>query len=306
MDPPPQSKASLIQIGRWLRGALGYGLREVTCVGLCSQEQTEGSEDKSCFEPSCAYARGFLALGTDQGAPAPFRFTPTPASHRDDPTLTLTLSLFGALSEDHLLWLWALQRSARRGLGPNELRYLLTSAVDTVDQELIWSLAYSTFPILPQVAELASLLPPRPRSKCQRLTLSFVTPLETKKSLGEGSGAYPQAPSLNTLINLIVRRLEALAETYLYPIESEEPAPRLTRRALEWLTEGTSTYRANWRASSVNKGRGEPRWTGLLTYELPSDPERIQLMADLIHAGSIIGIGRGGVEGLGSYSYSWS
>lgn len=305
MSSTPQASPSLVQLGRWIRGALGYSLRDVSCVGLCDQESVDCSEDKACFEPSCAYARGFLGLGTSQEAPAPFRIKPLQRASRDEPSFVFTLSLFGALSEDHLLWLWGLQRAARRGLGSEGLKYLLTSATDEVDGELLWSLDYSTFPCLPQVAHLHLLVPASDLSRFKKLTLSFQTPLETKKALGEGSGTFPHAPSLKSLITLIVRRLDALAEAYLYPLEPEEDDRRLTQRELEWLVDGSSIYRADWRHVDEKTGRGVPRWRGHLTYNLPDDVDRKKFIYELINAGSLIGVGRGGVEGLGAYTCSW-
>ena len=139
--------------GRWVRGALGYALRDVSCTGMCGAlTPNDLPTTKTCVEPSCAYARGFLGLGTSEDSPAAYRLSPS-----TDPSKIehFRLTLFGALAEDHLLWIWGVQRALRRGLGKDQTPYLLCKATDTLSAEMIWDLDGMTFPVLPSVMTLA-------------------------------------------------------------------------------------------------------------------------------------------------------
>lgn len=299
LGSPHRDEIKFSQLGRWIRGALGYGLREASCTGLCGYEVLESSE-KSCEQPSCAYARGFLALGTTEGSPAPYRLSPSSLDHPEDPGRWFRLTLFGALSEDHLYWLWGVQRAARKGLG--RLGHgLLDTAIDHVNAQELWALSGSTFPVLPQVKTLNELIPLQPKTGLyERLTVTFSTPLETKSAFttqGEQS-ERSSVPSLYDLILLIVRRLEALCETYLWPIEPTLRYAPLSRSVMRALTEGSRVYRS---ACRIERGkRGILTVIGPITYDLPSRPDQRSLIIQLVRAGAYVGVGRGVVEGRGA------
>ena len=300
-SPPRSERTKFSQLGRWIRGALGYGLRDASCTGICGYEVAEESE-KLCEQPSCAYARGFLALGTREGSPAPYRISPSVFDQPEDGGRWFRLTLFGALSEDHLYWLWGVQRATRKGIGTLGVA-LLDTAIDGLSSQELWQISRMTFPVLPQVKSLSDLIQVNdPHARSGRLTVTFTTPLETKSNFTSQEEQLDRqyTPSLYDLILLIVRRLEALCETYLFPIDQIVDYKPITRSSIKFLTEGSQIYRS---ACKIEKGkRGVMTVTGPVTYKLSSDHDRLLIILKLIRVGEYIGIGRGVVEGRGSFS----
>jgi len=298
------------QLGTYIRGALGYGLREISCVSLCEGGPT--GRHKGCSEPACPYARGFLALGTEQGAPAPYRIA---CRALPDQRFEVSITLFGALAEDLLYWIWGLQRALSRGLGQRQQRYQLIKAIDASSGAVLWDLEGSTFPQLPQVSSLGELSATRftklmsaYRRGRRRLTSTLLSPLETKLSLAS-EGAQPII-SLELLLRLIVRRAEQLFETYCLPIEPLDDVERITRSELSECVAGAVLHRAdlkrlsNKALSRKDKSRPVSRCLGSFTYLLSDHEERSALLLELLSFSEILGVGRAVVEGRGALSYT--
>lgn len=133
------------------------------------------------------------------------------------------------------------------------------------------------------------------------------TPLETRRPLDDfpTKRGLDKVLTLESLLNLIVRRLEGLYETYLLPIEPTDAYARLTRRELAELTLGAETIHSelyNATPRGKQKTRGVPAYRGAMTYRLPDDPIRAEAIVYLLHLGSFVGIGRSGVDGKGVIS----
>ena len=297
-----------------LRGALGYALREVTCVGLC--EGGPQSDEKKCQEPSCPYSRGFLALGTAPDAPSPYRLCLSPLSCGPG-ELHVRVALFGPLSDDHLYWLWGLQRALQRPLKQWGEPHQLLCATDLNSQESLWDLRWNTFPSLPKIIPLAQAVEERTHTLISQarnsITLHFLSPLELKKELPSEvfKGRTRLMLSLEDIPLLIVRRAERLYETYLLPIEPDEGYQRTSRHDVKTIAHTTSLKHieiiersSQYRGIKSVRKHSRRQYIGACTYILPPDLEQRRMLLTLLSLGELIGIGVGVVEGNGTYQIS--
>ena len=298
-------------LGRYLRGALGYELRMISCVGLCDLD----FEHKQCTEPACAYARGFLGLGTSDASPAAYRLHPVVNTNRELIEIggaEFTLSLFGALSEDHFYWLQGIQRAVRRGLGKEKRMFILAQAIDCLSGEELWNIAEHTFPTLPVVRTLKELIQDEHISQKtpKQLTIQFTSPFESNKQISFKHSKHKKYYQLELydLLNLIIRRLEQLIETYLLPIEPDLLYHRFNIKEIRQLAESGCIRHSELsklsKQSQQEIKRGVPRYTGRITYKLDPKNELSPFVVELLRLGQYIGIGRGTVEGRGSYNLS--
>lgn len=303
-----------------LRGAMGWAMSDVGCLGEChwidqqpaqktggsrhtssSPHQSRRSHQKSkeCTVPRCPYARSFLGEGWLREGLRVF-----PASYRIsgpiydvDRTLscgdelTFTLTLFGEGAVYAPLWINAMIKAATMGLTRQRAPFYVADVQDLMDGESLYrrELAYPPRPA--GMLELGELINPiwgDSSSLC--LKVVFHTPLLLKNLKG--------TPSLSEIVRSVLRRAHALHNRYLAPLEhplSGDEIDALSRASIS----GELTRQSRERYSSSHQ-RKVPQngGVGTLSFSQLSAPDWVYYVLCI---GQWIGIGQQANLGLGRY-----
>ena len=205
---------------RWIRGGLGYSLKELSCIGRC-EHPLKLNAKYGCQVTGCSFAQDFLNSFAPTSSPTPYRLSLlTPklnvkrvgAVHRH----SFTLTLFGQSIEHFTVWHLAVQRTLLVGLGKNQESYLIDRVIDSFTQKTLWSVHpldprpqsglpnKKTPPTLAHFLEKNSSLGYIPR----QVQVTFLTAVETKL-LDSIDRNAPLSISLEHLILLNTRNTEA-------------------------------------------------------------------------------------------------
>lgn len=302
---------------RWVRGGLGYSLKEFSCIGRC-EFPLKLNAKHNCQVTECSFAQGFLNSFAPTSSPAPYRLslsTPRLLVKRAQKVnrYHFTLTLFGQSIDEFEVWRLAVQRALLIGLGKNYESYLVDRVIDPLEQKILWSVnpfdtgqytekvTKKTIPTLAHFLEKTSNFAYIPK----QVQVTFLTAIETKllDSLDRQSTL---SISLEQLILLIVRRLKSLNEIYNKEFKIGDNSLVISREMMKHLCQGSRVKRARLKRRPIARRGGPIRIIGNIVYALPASKESTLLIAKILHIGQLIGIGRGTIEGRGSLEIKFS
>ncbi len=301
-----------------LRGALGWELKAIGCLGRCDEEAAARGEapEKACGREGCPYARAFLgeqwpSVGEHLDA-SPYQVVGpvlrAPLWREEE--ISCEVRLFGESAELGALWVRAGKRVARRGLGRERAIFSFVGAEDVWRQAPLWE--------WPDQAErgssvaLAQVTPAPPavgEGGRVALEVSTLTPLVLREA-----PPPPAAPPLSLLLHAIIRRLYALNARFAPEgTRGLPPAPPAKWRLEALLGEGQregaegeaageaagESARYERRRYNSTEGRRQ-RVTGLTgLWRYPVSAEALPWVWALLQAGGEVGVGQRTIVGMG-------
>ncbi len=303
---------------RWLRGGLGFSLKEFSCLGLCDSPLVFHTKSP-CHVATCVYSNGFLNTFNPSSSPTAYRFALSAPKlvvrqNKSSQYQDFIFTLFGPHVKEANLWFLAIKRTLLIGIGKNKDSYIITKLIDQFNKKEIWSsnLNYGDNQLenklhctddmtLTSFLDKDSALGYDPK----QVQIIFITPLETKLCETRTRNG-PIYLNLEDILLLIIRRLTALYDSYGIKNSNQVTRPHISRQMIQNLCFGTRLKVANLEKRPAARRGGPTRLIGKLIFSLPASYESLHAIRKILRIGQLIGIGRGTIEGRGTYYLKFS
>ena len=303
-----------------LRGAIGWSLSEVGCLGECEwieghgrrkergkryptkrpqDAKSEEQKSKFCDVPRCPYARSFLGSGWPEAGlrvhPSAYRICGPnylePREYLAGDELSFTLTLFGEGVAYAPYWIAAIIRAAARGLTHSRAPFYLSLATDLVTGEHLYRRDRAYPPLPSTLTTLDKLIPPfEDQAKATEIRLEVNTPLLLKN--------VSSHPPLSALTRAILRRSHALYNRFVGPLEHP-----LSGDEVDWLSQAdvTGEFVRHEQHRYSTSHRGKVPQTGGVGVLIYSNITAWEWTYTLLKIGEHLGVGQQANMGLGRY-----
>ena len=293
-----------------LRGAVGWALREISCVRGCSElaQRDRRKVQKNCKVPYCPYAKTFLSYGWPTSIsrvhPATYRIITPYVDGRSDihasESFTFDLWLFGKNYNYSTYWILAFLKAGLKGIGESKSRLQLETVDEVFHQTRLWDIEASYHPQLAPYWQLSDVIQdlgeqsPSDESS-YIIEIHWQTPYIFKEIT---SVDHPM--SLYQLAKAIIRRVHALfcAFEKNHPIFYEKETLQSYTQSEIICSHLSNSEQIRYSHNHKKNLRLDGIY-GKVTYRLMSS--YLRWIYYLLQIGELIGVGSQTMMGFGSY-----